>query len=122
MGRRGGRDPDGAHLTFSAAHGLRPPLSRVAYALDEVFGGLDASGNGGRRPAGDVRQLADRRHPAAHRRQRSRGRPPVRPRLRRVTGRRLGRFTGWLQGLGDDWAAIGHDAKANTLTYDFVRV
>ncbi|MGI5207480.1 PQQ-binding-like beta-propeller repeat protein [Spirillospora sp. CA-108201] len=38
------------------------------------------------------------------------------------TGRRLGRFPGWLQGLGDDWVAIGHDAKANTLTYDFIRI
>ncbi|GAA4380834.1 hypothetical protein GCM10023088_44800 [Actinomadura verrucosospora] len=39
-----------------------------------------------------------------------------------ATGRRLGRFPGWLQGLGDDWAAIGHGAKVNTLTYDFIRV
>ncbi|WP_141582277.1 PQQ-binding-like beta-propeller repeat protein [Actinomadura sp. WMMA1423] len=39
-----------------------------------------------------------------------------------ATGRRLGRFPGWLQGLGDDWVAIGHDAKTNTLTYDFIRV
>ncbi|MEU8119877.1 PQQ-binding-like beta-propeller repeat protein [Spirillospora sp. NPDC049024] len=39
-----------------------------------------------------------------------------------ATGRRLGRFPGWLQGLGDGWVAIGHDAKANTLTYDFIRV
>ncbi|SNR25758.1 PQQ-binding-like beta-propeller repeat protein [Actinomadura mexicana] len=38
------------------------------------------------------------------------------------TGRRLGRFPGWLQGLGDDWVAIGHDAELNTLTYDFIRV
>ncbi|NDU73872.1 PQQ-binding-like beta-propeller repeat protein [Actinomadura sp. DSM 109109] len=38
------------------------------------------------------------------------------------TGRRLGRFPGWLQGLGDDWVAIGHDGGVNTLTYDFIRV
>lgn len=38
------------------------------------------------------------------------------------TGRRLGRFPGWLQGLGDDWVAIGHDGKVNTLTYDFIRI
>ncbi|MEV3923187.1 PQQ-binding-like beta-propeller repeat protein [Actinomadura coerulea] len=38
------------------------------------------------------------------------------------TGRRLGRFPGWLQGLGEDWVAIGHDAKTTTLTYDFIRV
>lgn len=38
------------------------------------------------------------------------------------TGRRLGRFPGWLQGLGNDWVAIGHGAKVNTLTYDFIRV
>ncbi|GGT55785.1 hypothetical protein GCM10010177_09770 [Actinomadura citrea] len=39
-----------------------------------------------------------------------------------ATGRRLGRFPGWLQGLGNDWVAIGHDAKVNTLTLDFIRV
>ncbi|WP_433472373.1 PQQ-binding-like beta-propeller repeat protein [Spirillospora sp. CA-142024] len=39
-----------------------------------------------------------------------------------ATGRRLGRFPGWLEGLGNDWVAIGHDAKVNTLTYDFIRV
>lgn len=38
------------------------------------------------------------------------------------TGRRLGRFPGWLQGLGNDWVAIGHDAKTKTLTYDFIRL
>jgi outer membrane protein assembly factor BamB len=39
-----------------------------------------------------------------------------------ATGHRLGRFPGWLQGLGNDWVAIGHDAGVDTLTYDFVRV
>lgn len=39
-------------------------------------------------------------------------------------GRRLGRFPGWLQGLGDDWAAIGHSSDRTAvgkLQFDFVR-
>jgi outer membrane protein assembly factor BamB len=39
-------------------------------------------------------------------------------------GRRLGRFPGWLQGLGEDWAAIGHSAHHPTvgeLRFSFVR-
>lgn len=40
-----------------------------------------------------------------------------------ATGRRLGRFPGWLQGLGNDWVAIAHDGDSvNTLTYDFIRL
>ncbi|MGH3388454.1 MAG: PQQ-binding-like beta-propeller repeat protein [Actinomadura sp.] len=41
------------------------------------------------------------------------------------TGRRIGRFPGWLEGLGDDWVAIGHSAHQPTvgeLTLDFIRL
>jgi outer membrane protein assembly factor BamB len=41
------------------------------------------------------------------------------------TGQRLGRFPGWLEGLGDDWVAIGHSADQPTvgkLTFDFIRL
>lgn len=41
------------------------------------------------------------------------------------TGQRLGRFPGWLEGLGDDWVAIGHSAHrptAGRLTLDFIRL
>lgn len=51
-----------------------------------------------------------------------------RPRVlvyRADTGQRLGMFPGWLQGLGDDWVAVGHSPKepqANKLQYDFIRL
>ncbi|MEO3786871.1 PQQ-binding-like beta-propeller repeat protein [Actinocorallia sp. B10E7] len=39
-------------------------------------------------------------------------------------GQRLGRFPGWLQGLGEDWAAIGHSPHrpvVGKLQFDFIR-
>ena len=37
------------------------------------------------------------------------------------TGQRLGRFPGWIAGLGDDWAAVIHSATADKITFDFIR-
>jgi len=40
-------------------------------------------------------------------------------------GRKLGLFPGWLHGLGEDWAAIGHSPyrpTVNDLQFDFIRL
>ena len=40
-------------------------------------------------------------------------------------GQRVGRFPGWLVGLGEDWVAIGHSGRSPTvgkLTLDFIRL
>lgn len=40
-----------------------------------------------------------------------------------ASGRQLGRFPGWLQGLGDDWVAVGHSGpRGDTLTHEFIRI
>ena len=37
------------------------------------------------------------------------------------SGRRLGRFPGWLVGAGDDWVAVIHTPESGKLTLDFIR-
>ncbi|MFB9835327.1 outer membrane protein assembly factor BamB family protein [Actinoallomurus acaciae] len=37
------------------------------------------------------------------------------------SGQRLGRFPGWIAGLGDDWAAVVHSGTADEITFDFIR-
>ena len=37
-------------------------------------------------------------------------------------GQRLGRFPGWLAGLGEDWVAVIHSATGPTSTLDFMRL
>ena len=37
------------------------------------------------------------------------------------TGKRLGQFPGWLHGAGDDWVAVSHSAKGDSLDLDLMR-